>query len=68
VVSIGDMLQFKKYNIRSPLNAVAAEWANSFAATLPIGNVELGVNLVPLRIQVQKSSNEFAASDKKESQ
>jgi hypothetical protein len=36
------MLQYKKYNIRSPLNAVAAEWANAHAASLPIGNVEIG--------------------------
>ena len=42
VASIGDMLQYKKYNIRSPLNAVAAEWANTHAASLPIGNVEIG--------------------------
>ena len=42
VANIGDMLQFKKYNIRSPLNAVAAEWANDHASTLPIGDIELG--------------------------
>lgn len=42
VVSIGDMLQFKKYNIRSPLNAIAAEWANTHATSLPIGMVEIG--------------------------
>lgn len=43
VVSIGEMLQYKKYNIRSPLNAVAAEWANQHAASFPIGTREIGV-------------------------
>lgn len=43
VANIADMLQFRKYNIRSPLNAVAAEWANEHAASLPIGTIEVGV-------------------------
>lgn len=62
VASIGDMLQFKKYNIRSPLNAVAAEWANSHSATLPIGNVEIGMNTVPMNIEVLATTNEKESS------
>lgn len=42
VSDIGDMLQFRRYNIRSPLNAVAAEWANQNAATLPLATIDLG--------------------------
>ena len=53
VASIGDMLQYRKYNIRSPLNAVAAEWANSHASTLPIGNVALGSFDRPITIEVK---------------
>lgn len=44
VANIADMLQFRKYNIRSPLNAIAAEWANAHAASLPIGNIQIGVH------------------------
>lgn len=40
---IGDMLQWKKYNIRSPLNAVAAEWSQNNREDLPVGQIELGV-------------------------
>jgi len=50
VASIGDMLQYKKYNIRSPLNAIAAEWANSNAHSLPLSNITLGENAVPVDI------------------
>ena len=55
VTSIADMLQFKKYNIRSPLNAVAAEWANENAQQLPLADIALGaaqhavrLSLIPL--------------------
>lgn len=41
VVQIGDMLQYKLYNTRSPLNAVAARWAQENLASLPVGRVEL---------------------------
>jgi hypothetical protein len=41
VVQIGDMLQYKLYNTRSPLNAVAARWAVEHVGSLPIGQVEL---------------------------
>lgn len=41
IVQIADMLQYRRYNIRSPLNAVAAEWANRFRASLPIGNYDI---------------------------
>ena len=54
VASIGDMLQYKKYNIRSPLNAIAAEWANSNAHSLPLGTVTLGEMAVPVDIVLGK--------------
>jgi len=55
VVTIGDMLQFRKYNIRSPLNAAAAEWANTQSASLPIGDVELGSLPEPVSITLQEA-------------
>ena len=41
IVQIGDMLQYKLFNTRSPLNAVAANWATENVAMLPLGNLEL---------------------------
>lgn len=52
VRSIGDMLQFKKYNIRSPLNAIAAEWANANATSLPLSTVALGARGADLEISL----------------
>jgi ubiquitin-protein ligase len=54
IVSIGDMLQYRKYNIRSPLNAVAAEWANAHAASLPLGDIELGAVAAPISLNVRQ--------------
>jgi ubiquitin-protein ligase len=42
VREIADMLQWKKYNIRSPLNAVAAEWSQKNQNLLPLGKIEVG--------------------------
>lgn len=41
VVQIGDMLQYKLFNVRSPLNAVAARWATENTAILPIGRFQM---------------------------
>jgi ubiquitin-protein ligase len=58
VASIGDMLQFRKYNIRSPLNAVAAEWANEHATTLPLSEITLGSVDSPLSISISTSESD----------
>jgi ubiquitin-protein ligase len=47
---IGEMLQMRKYNVQSPLNAQAAEWAVINEKSLPIGKVDLGINEVPISI------------------
>ena len=41
VVEIGEMLQWQKYNIQSPLNAIAADWAVKNIDSLPVGKTEL---------------------------
>jgi ubiquitin-protein ligase len=41
VLDIGKMLQWQKYNIQSPLNAVAANWAVSHSQELPVGHLDL---------------------------
>lgn len=58
VVSIGEMLQFRKYNIRSPLNALAAEWANNHAAELPLSAIDIGTPPVDIGIQVSPTAGQ----------
>jgi len=40
VVQIADMIQFLLYNVRSPLNAVAARWATENTYQLPIATLD----------------------------
>lgn len=40
VVQIADMLQYRLYNVRSPLNAVAAKWVTENMHQVPVGNVD----------------------------
>ena len=41
VVQIADMLQYRQYNIHSPLNAVAANWARRQPHKVPVGHIDL---------------------------
>lgn len=41
IIQIGEMLQYQSYNPKSPLNAVAAQWARENEHIFPIGNVDL---------------------------
>lgn len=41
IVTIGEMIQFQKYNVRSPLNPVAARWVAANEAAFPVGMVDL---------------------------
>jgi hypothetical protein len=41
VAKIGEMLQFQNYNVRSPLNAVAARWVAQNEGIFPVGDVDL---------------------------
>ena len=50
VRDIGLMLQWQKYNIRSPLNAAAAEWSQDRQHELPIGHIDFGFRPVELTI------------------
>jgi|SRR5665648_79962 len=40
VLQIADMLQYRVYNVRSPLNAVAAKWATENVHQFPIANID----------------------------
>jgi hypothetical protein len=41
VVAIGEMIQFQRYNTKSPLNAVAARWTAENESIFPLGTVGL---------------------------
>lgn len=41
ITEIGQMLQWQLYNVQSPLNAVAADWAVKHVSELPVGNIEM---------------------------
>jgi ubiquitin-protein ligase len=43
VIQIADMVQYQLYNVRSPLNAVAARWVEDNYHQVPIGNAQIRV-------------------------
>lgn len=50
LVDIGDMLQMRKYNIQSPLNAEAANWTNENVHSFPLANIDLGLSTVEISL------------------
>jgi ubiquitin-protein ligase len=53
IVKLGDMIQWRIYNPASPLDAIAARWAQQQEPTglFPIGDVDLGVADVPIGLR-----------------
>lgn len=45
VVRIAEMLCYQSYNLKSPLNAAAAAWAENNLASLPLDRVDLSAGL-----------------------
>ncbi len=43
ILQIGQMIQYQNYNIKSPMNAVAARWAMENERYFPIDNIDLKV-------------------------
>lgn len=41
IIQIGEMIQYRNYNTRSPLNAIAARWADQNRRYLPVGHTDL---------------------------
>lgn len=41
IVKVGDMIQYKEYNLSSPMDAKAAFWAKENEHLLPISNIDL---------------------------
>ena len=47
---IGEMLQMRKYNVQSPLNAQAAEWTVRNEKSLPLGRIDLGITDISISL------------------
>jgi len=50
VSEIGDIIQYRNYNVDSPLNAIAAYYAQQHPRLFPIGGIELGAPDVDIAI------------------
>lgn len=65
LLQVAAMIQWQAYNIRSPLNAVAAQWSQTNLALLPVGNVQVSVNrpaaAVPPPAQPTQSNRPIAS-------
>ncbi len=53
IAKIGDMIQWKIYNVRSPLDATAAYWAEQNKHLFPVGNVDLHRGEVQIALRPQ---------------
>lgn len=51
ICDIGEMLQWQKLNIRSPLNAQAADWSQSNQGHYPLGSIKLGSKQVKIKLK-----------------
>lgn len=57
VLDIGEMLQWQKYNIQSPLNAIAADWAVKNSSDLPVGHLKLSEATGTPSVTVRSTEN-----------
>jgi ubiquitin-protein ligase len=55
IVKLGDMIQWRIYNPASPLDAIAARWAQQQEPTglFPVGDVDLGVAEVEIGLRLR---------------
>lgn len=51
IKDIGEMLQWQKLNIRSPLNAEAADWSQKNQNQYPLSNLSLGSKQVKIKLK-----------------
>ena len=45
IVRIGEMICYQSYNVKSPLNALAAAWAETHLGELPLENTDLSTGV-----------------------
>lgn len=52
-IRIGEMVQYKNYNLNNPLNIEAAEWAKSYIDKFPVDNRELEKDLSDQKLVIE---------------
>lgn len=57
ILEVGEMLQWQKYNILSPLDAVAADWAAKNKDNLPVGHLDLYAGTAAPKIVINVSKD-----------
>lgn len=62
IAKIADMIQYRIYNVGSPLDAIAARWASENSAQFPLGNVTLGTPEVAIRLGARPGGAPAAAA------
>lgn len=56
ILQIGEMIQYQNYNVKSPMNAVAARWVMENEGYLPIDNVNLYQAEPEININIAKEN------------
>ncbi|TSA48457.1 MAG: hypothetical protein D4R50_01060 [Actinomycetales bacterium] len=51
IKEIGEMLQWQKFNIRSPLNAQAAQWSQEHKNEIPLAEHHFGTDQVKIKLK-----------------
>ena len=63
IIKIGQMIAYQDYNVKSPLNAVAARWAEENKRVFPIDSRDLYQPEVDLDIDLEESDAQPPAED-----
>lgn len=58
IEKVGDMIQWRIFNVESALNADAAHYATEHPEIFPVGNVELGLPETEIEIRTSNHSKE----------
>ena len=51
IKEIGEMLQWQKFNIRSPLNAQAAQWSQEHKSEIPLSTNKIGAGKITVKLK-----------------
>ena len=57
IIKVGDMIQYKDYKLKSPLDAKAAKWAKENESFFPVGNLDLYRSELELQIGLAENDD-----------
>ena len=55
IYQIGDMIMYKNYNAKNPLNGIAAKWAREHTGIFPLENIEIRIGEVDITLNKGKN-------------